>query len=86
MHERGSDGGLDRVFWDLVDGLAGFPDLAVTPFYFHHRSAPIEKRSGECYLGSTSLSAGLSRTDHEGAIGWLLLVFVSLEGIYKKSC
>jgi hypothetical protein len=28
----------------------------------------------------------LSRTDHEGAIGWLLLAFVSLAGIYKKSC
>jgi glycosyltransferase involved in cell wall biosynthesis len=58
MHERGSGGGLDRVFWDLVDQLAVFPDLSVSPFFFQHRSAPIERRSGEFCLGSTSLFAG----------------------------
>ena len=57
MHERGSGGGLDRVFWDLVDHLAIFPDLAVSPFFFQHRSRPVEMRDGEFCLGSTSLSA-----------------------------
>jgi glycosyltransferase involved in cell wall biosynthesis len=58
MHERGSGGGLDRVFWDLVDQLAVFPDLALSPFFFQHRSTPIERRSGEFCLGSTSQFAG----------------------------
>jgi glycosyltransferase involved in cell wall biosynthesis len=57
MHERGSGGGLDRVFWDLVDQLAVFPDLSVSPFFFQHRSTPFERRSGEFCLGSTSLLA-----------------------------
>jgi len=58
MHERGSGGGLDRIFWDLVDQLAVLPDLAVSPFFFRHRSTPIERRSGEFCLGSTSQFAG----------------------------
>lgn len=58
MHERGSGGGLDRVFWNMVDQLALFPDLTVSPFFFQHRSTPIERRTGEFCLGSTSLFAG----------------------------
>jgi glycogen synthase len=58
MHERGSGGGLDRVFWELVDRLAAFPDLSVIPFYFQHRSTPIESRNGEFCLGPASLFAG----------------------------
>jgi glycosyltransferase involved in cell wall biosynthesis len=58
MHERGAGGGVERIFWDLVDQLAVFSDLAVTPFFFQHRSTPIERRSGEFCLGSTSQFAG----------------------------
>jgi glycosyltransferase involved in cell wall biosynthesis len=58
MHERGSGGGLDRVFWDLADQLAVFPDLSVAAFFFQHRSTPNETRSGEFCLGSTSQFAG----------------------------
>jgi glycosyltransferase involved in cell wall biosynthesis len=58
MHERGSGGGLDRVFWDLVDELTAFPDLSVIPFFFQHRPAAVERRSGEFCLGSTSQFAG----------------------------
>lgn len=58
MHERGSGGGLDRVFWELVDQLAVFPDLSVSRFFFQHRSASVERRDGEFCLGATSLSAG----------------------------
>jgi glycosyltransferase involved in cell wall biosynthesis len=58
MHERGAGGGVERIFWDLVDQLAVFPDLAVSPFFFQHRSTPIERRSGEFCLGSTSQFAG----------------------------
>jgi glycosyltransferase involved in cell wall biosynthesis len=58
MHERGSGGGLDRVFWDLVNAFAAFPDFSVSPFFFQHRSTPVERRSGEFCVGSTSQFAG----------------------------
>jgi glycosyltransferase involved in cell wall biosynthesis len=56
MHERGSGGGVDHFFWDLFDQLSTFPDLSLSAFFFCHRSTAVEKRSGEFYLGSTSLS------------------------------
>jgi glycosyltransferase involved in cell wall biosynthesis len=58
MHERGAGGGVERIFWDLVDQLAVFPDLEVSPFFFQHHSTPIERRNGEFCLGSTSQFAG----------------------------
>jgi glycosyltransferase involved in cell wall biosynthesis len=58
MHERGSGGGADRVFWELVDRLSTFPDLSISSFFFQHRSAPVKQLTGEFCLGETSQSAG----------------------------
>jgi len=58
MHERGSGGGADRIFWDLFDHLANSPDLSLSAFFFSHRSATVEERTGEFCLGSSGLSGG----------------------------
>jgi glycosyltransferase involved in cell wall biosynthesis len=56
MHERSAGGGVDHFFWDLFDHLAASPDLSLSAFFFRHRTAIVEERTGEFCLGSTNLS------------------------------
>ena len=58
MHERGSGGGADHFFWDLYDHLSSSSDLSLSAFFFSHRSATVEERTGEFCLGSSRLSGG----------------------------
>src|ERR1700722_10372079 len=55
MHERGANGGVDRVFWDLFDNLSAFPELKLKAFYFRHQAVAVGSAENEQCLGSTGL-------------------------------
>jgi hypothetical protein len=60
MHERGAGGGVERIFWDLVDQLAVFSDLAVT--HFSSSIVPLLSK------GAVASSAWVRRPNSRGAV------------------